>query len=88
MQSRFVLLALVVFVTLTLNSCVSSNWVKPGATQADFDADKLACRYEAAKATGSSSSVRMADVMAEGWRQGEIEMLCMQTRGYTRERVN
>jgi hypothetical protein len=59
---------------LTLTAC-TTHYQKPGATTADFEADKARCDYEASSvAMPSMSLVTYYDLMgkclaARGWRQ-------------------
>jgi hypothetical protein len=82
----FVVLA----VGLAVGGCQSTNmqWVKAGATHADFERDKLQCEYEAKAATPGRYSGRglgnaIADGIADGMRLNELGTLCMRTKGYT-----
>src|SRR5262245_49138814 len=61
----------------TVSSC-AQPWVKPGATAADFEREKLLCRDEAEKATAAVTH-----------DPNNLEMLrlldlCLQERGWTR----
>src|SRR5436190_1347436 len=69
-------------------------WVKEGATQQDFEADRTRCIYEAKLATASYSSGPTArgygaaaaqgigEGITMGLREAELATLCMQTKGY------
>lgn len=71
-------------------------WAKHGATPADYDRDLARCRYEAASATASYSSGRVAPTMggaiaqglgegmAIGMRRTELIELCLQANGYSK----
>lgn len=76
-----------------LTGCVTQQmrWVRPGATQADFERDKIECVYESKKATGSmQAGVGMGGAIAAGidqaMRESEIGGLCMRTKGWTQQR--
>lgn len=84
--------------TLALLSACAANymWVKDGATQADFDRDRAQCLYEANLATasystgptargyGNAAAQGFGEGMAMAIRQGELGVLCMQARGYSK----
>lgn len=65
------------------------RWVKPGATAADFDQDKMACEYEAAKATASGGNFGMQTSIgagiAEGMKRQELGIMCLRSKGYTQQ---
>ena len=76
-----------------LAGCVTQQavWDKPGGTQVAFDQDKAQCIYEAKLGTPSMPYHGMSGAIStgieEGMRQAELEVLCMQARGYTRRTV-
>lgn len=77
----------IILACVGLAACAQARWMKPGATTADFDQDKVACQYEAAKATGnmSTNDNPVAAGIGEAVRQNDITMLCLRTKGWTRE---
>jgi len=90
----------VIFLFL-LGGCGSPPvWVKPGATQADFEQDVARCRYEAAAATASYSTGPTArglsGAMAQGFGEGltsgmrqiELVKLCLEAKGYSQQVVS
>lgn len=83
---RATMIALTCF---ALAGCASQRWVKPGASAADFEQDKVACQYEASKATGNMSTGGdpIAAGIDQGFRQNEIATLCLRTKGWNLERA-
>lgn len=84
---------LVIAVCLVLSGCASPlMWTKTDGTEAEFDADKTRCVYEAHLATASYSSgvVGRGNAIAQGFiegieigvRQNQLAILCMQSKGY------
>lgn len=76
---------IVVVALSLLAGCAAPVWNKIGATQADFDADKSFCQYEAMKyAGGFDNSYRSAfgSSMDMALRRNEISMACMGQRGW------
>ena len=78
---------------LVLAGCATNmRWVKPGATSADFDQDKVRCQYEAQLATanlptGYGISGAISSGVEQGLRQAELLKLCMQTKGWSLQQV-
>lgn len=77
---------------LLLAGCVAANmkWVRPGASVADFEADKLRCQYDAELATANRTAGygiggAIASGMATGMKKAELMNLCMRTKGWTLE---
>lgn len=77
---------------LVCTGCARNDvrWVRAGATAMDFNADKAACEYEAQLATPGSYSGRgmgnaIADGISDGMRIGNLQVLCMQARGWQRQ---
>lgn len=65
------------------------KWTKPGATQADFDADKSFCEYEAIKyGGGHDNSYRSAfgSSLDLALRRKEIAQACMRQKGWVATR--
>jgi len=81
---------------LTLAGCANNvRWVRPGATAADFEADKLRCEYDARLATANSATAPtygMGNAIGQGIslgiEQANLMTLCMQTKGWTRQTVS
>lgn len=83
---RFVI-AIPVVIVLAGCQTAAPRWDKPGATAADFERDKLACEYDATKATASGGNFGMSTAvgagLAEGFKKVELMTLCMKTKGWT-----
>lgn len=84
--------AAVISCALTMAGCAGGGqmrWVKPGATSLDFDQDKTACEYEAAKATASGGNFGMQSAIgagiAEGMKRNELGTICMRTKGWSQQ---
>jgi hypothetical protein len=59
-----------------LLGCASSQWVKPGASQADLAHDKAQCHYEGLKSVaGSSETITAFDQIG-------VENACMRAKGW------
>lgn len=76
---------------LTLTSCAEPTvYQKQNITTDQQQQDYAQCKFEAAKATGSSPSGSITDYtsgtiandIATGIRQGEIFKLCLEAKGY------
>lgn len=80
------------FGLLMLAGCAAAPTIydKPGTNADQQRKDFAECKFEAAKATGSSPSgsfaedpsTTMANDFAAGMRQGEIMKLCLEAKGY------
>lgn len=57
-------------------------WVKPGATQADFQADQFNCRALAYQMQGGISRTDLADTLIVADNMSD----CMRSKGYTYRR--
>lgn len=75
---------------LALAACQTASptqWVKAGASTADYNQDATACNYEAVKATAGGGTYGMRSdigmMVAEKMKQKEIAVLCMQTKGWS-----
>lgn len=72
---------------LVLSGCANQvKWSKPGAVQADFEADKSFCQYEAIKyAGGHDNSYRSAfgSSLDLALRRNEIAEACMRQKGWS-----
>jgi hypothetical protein len=71
---------------LLLAGCQTTQWVKPGATASDFEADKRQCVYESNLATPGTPSYDVGSAIAaginDGMRLGQLQTMCMQARGW------
>lgn len=63
---RFILIALLAAVA----GCGTSTWVRPGATQQDFIADRYACERDVSRSTDKAMvGMLFTDCLeAKGWR--------------------
>jgi type IV pilus biogenesis protein CpaD/CtpE len=68
---------MLVALAATVSGC-AQNWVKPGATAADFEREKLLCRDDAEKATAAITNDPNSLEMLR------LLNLCLQERGWTR----
>ena len=57
-------------------------WYKDGATENDFNRDKLECQYQAELATASHSGTGISGGMAVGFRQLELIKNCLRVKGW------
>ncbi len=82
---------------LLLAGCQTTNvrWVRPGATAADFEADKMRCEYDARLALAPATAAPtygMGNAIAQGMSLGieriNLMTMCMQTKGWTRQTVS
>ncbi len=67
----------IIGVALLASSCAQGKWYHPTATETQFRQDLLECEYDASKATASIASGFQA-----GWEKGNLQRMCLQTRGY------
>jgi len=79
----------IVALALCVAGCVTQKvvWDKPGATPASFELDKNQCIYEATLGTPTATytpsvGAAIAQGIAEGMRQNQLQTLCMKARGY------
>lgn len=74
-------------IAIALSGCSHVVWEKPGATQADFEADRARCQYEAKLGTPNAPVYSMGQAIgtgiAEGLRENQLGSLCMHARGYS-----
>lgn len=82
--------AVIIVLCLACAGC-TTQWTKPGTTQADLDQDTLQCRYQIELAmSGSAGAVppSMADAivggMSKGLKKNELNAMCMQTKGWAK----
>jgi len=91
-------LLLIIIGTLVVGCAPTKQWVKPGATQWEFDRHMAQCKYEAAAATatiGTTPTYNLNHALAAGMsagitsglRQVELIKLCMQKEGYRLEPI-
>ena len=66
----------------TLAGCMSFEYRKDGADAARRTQDEKECAFEADKATAG-----IRNGIEAGWAKGELEMKCMDVRGYQRVRT-
>jgi hypothetical protein len=84
--------ARIAIICLGVGGCTQATWFKPGASLSDFETEKAACEYEAAKATASSGGVGFGMSAAigagidEGLKRAEVQNLCMRSRGWSLQR--
>ena len=84
----------VVTAALALAGCATNlRWVRAGATEADFEADKLRCQYEAQLATANAPTGyglggAAASGIATGIQQVQLATLCMRTKGWQQVAAN
>jgi hypothetical protein len=68
---------------LATAACVAGcarDWVRPGAESADLDREKFECQFEASKTIASRMEGATAEV-----KRAELETLCMQAKGWSRQ---
>lgn len=67
-----------------LSGCAKQVLHKPFATQADFEADKSACEYEAIKHAGGfdNSYSALGSSVDMALRRNEITLACLKQRGW------
>ena len=62
--------------TAALTACASTEWHRPGATEADLRADKQACMIQSGNQTGvsnlSTSRLVAACLKKRGWQTGKV----------------
>lgn len=73
MKHAFVLAALIL-----MTGCSAPVWVKPGATQQSFDADKFDCEQKVVTMYGGYSQMGPGHALMAG---GDIKN-CMRSKGY------
>lgn len=77
---------MVVALASVLAGCASAQWVKPGATAADFASDKAQCEYQANLATPGTpyydQGSAIASGISDGIRLAQLQRLCLQARGW------
>jgi hypothetical protein len=64
------------------------HWIKPGATQAEFDQHKAQCDYETSAATqGTDYGFRtiLGQELDRSTRKRDLFMKCMTAKGYRQE---
>lgn len=67
--------------TLALAGCMQNGvWVKSGATQADFNRDMAACKYDADRSTATEQNGFM-----QGYETVNLTKECMAVKGYRME---
>jgi hypothetical protein len=69
---------------LAAAACVAGcarSWVRSGADSADLDRAKFECQFEASKTV---TAARMEGATAEV-KRAELETLCMQAKGWSRQ---
>lgn len=64
--------------TLLLTGCAQTQWVKPGATQQTFHADKFDCEQKVVTMYGGYSQMGAGHAIMAG---GDIKN-CMRAKGY------
>ena len=70
-------------VTFALAGCMQNGvWVKPGATQADFNRDMAACKYDADRSTATEQNGFM-----QGYETVNLTKECMTVKGYRMESI-
>lgn len=78
------LIALVV--SATLAGCMSKSvWVKPRTTQAQFNQDMAACKYDAEKAAAPSLA---QNGFVNGYQTATFTHDCMEAKGYVWESLS
>jgi uncharacterized protein YceK len=71
---------LIVLAVLALAGCATHNlWVKPKTTQAQFDTDMAACKYDADKAAAPTLA---QNGFINGYQVVTLTQECMQSKGY------
>lgn len=84
---------LVIIAAVALAGCATQpawQWVKPGATQADFDQHKAQCDYETSAATQTTDySLRSSfgQELDRSMRQRDLMTKCMVAKGYRQEPI-
>lgn len=73
---------LFVVLPLLLSACAAVQWVKPGATEQDFQRDQAECNYEATKAVPDYGS---GSVFAIAMQRADIANQCLRLRGYSQK---
>lgn len=66
------------------------QWVKPGATQADFDQHKAQCDYEtsaATQATDYTLRTTFGQELDRAMRKDDLMVKCMVAKGYRQEPI-
>jgi hypothetical protein len=83
----------VIACALPLAGCARYQWVaNDPAAAANIDQAKLACEYESKVATPDTSSGRglgnaVGDGVSQGLRMAELQNMCMQLKGYHKEKM-
>lgn len=68
----------VIVASLLLASCnATTNWTKPGASDAMLETDKAKCHYEAEFATAP-----IRDAIEAGVKEGFMEVACLRAKGW------
>ena len=72
-------------VALLVGGCQQTYWVKPNATQEDFNRDSAQCNYEATKASYTPMGPFDSGIssgMQEGFQKTKVYKACMRSKGY------
>ncbi len=76
------------FLVLALAGCAGPPpvWVKPGATAAEFEADKRYCEFEMAKVQSDPSlKTGVGQGIDLSIRKRDLGIACMRSRGYSQQ---
>ena len=68
-----------IILLLALSACTGHALARPGATQADFEADRQACMYEVNKASASNP---VDNALIAGVQQARVFNSCMAVKGW------
>lgn len=71
--------------SLLLTACSQAQWVKPGATEQEFEKNYAECNYEATKAVPDYGS---GSLIAIALQRAEIIKQCLRLKGYSQQRTN
>lgn len=84
MRKIIFLKAACLFMILGLSGCAKQMLHKPFATQANFEADKSACEYEAIKHAGGfdNSYSALGSSVDMALRRNEITLACLKQKGW------
>ena len=87
-------LPIILFCLLCIMGCGETKYIKPGATQADFEADKVACHnqilmspagQDIARAQMAQPGIRGAATQSASQRARRDVDECLRSKGWTPE---
>ena len=78
---------LLITAALAVSGCAQPAWYRDSTTQAEFNADKSACEYEAMKYAGGydASLGAVGQGVDLGMRRAELGKACMFQKGYRQQ---